>query len=116
MRGFVVDILLELHQLQEMYPDLEILQENLAYLEKSAAQMQYPQFQQQGWPIGSEIEESGNRLVVEARLKGAGMRWKREHVDPIFGLCNIGCSDRCGQEWPRLQNGCDNKFTQSAKP
>ena len=36
--------------------------------------MQYPTYQEAGWPIGSGSVESANKLVVEARLKGAGMR------------------------------------------
>jgi len=30
--------------------------------------------------------ESANKLVVEARLKGAGMRWGRQNVDPMLVL------------------------------
>lgn len=97
------ELLVELHQLQEQHPTLDLLRENLAYLEKRTNQMQYPQFQQQGWPIGSGMVESGNKLVVEARLKGAGMHWKRENVDPILALRNIICSDRWEQEWPRIE-------------
>jgi YgiT-type zinc finger domain-containing protein len=92
-------ILSELRQLQERHPKLEVLQQNLAYLEKRVAQMQYPHFQQQGLPIGSGIVESGNKLVVEARLKGAGMHWKRENVDPMLALRNIICSDRWSEAW-----------------
>jgi hypothetical protein len=47
--------------------------------------MQYPHYQSQHWPIGSGMVESANKLVVEARLKGAGMHWKRENVDPMLG-------------------------------
>jgi len=46
----------------------EAIAGNLVYLEKRKDQLQYPQFQTQGWPIGSGIVESGNKLVVEARL------------------------------------------------
>lgn len=97
------DLLVQLHQLHEQHPTLDLLRENLAYLEKRTNQMRYPQFQQQGWPIGSGMVESGNKLVVEARLKGAGMHWKRENVDPILALRNIICSDRWKQEWPRIE-------------
>ena len=48
------------------------LRKPLVYLEKREAQMQYPAFQAQGWPIGSGVVESANKLVVEARLKGGG--------------------------------------------
>jgi hypothetical protein len=96
------EILVDLGGLQEQYPTEEVLRENLAYLEKRTAQMQYPQFQQQGWPIASGMTESGNKLVVEARLKGAGMHWKEENVDPMLALRNIICSDRWSEEWPGI--------------
>jgi len=95
-------ILTEFGDLQQKYPDLPVLAENLAYLEKRVAQMQYPRFQQQGWPIGSGMVESGNKLVVEARLKGAGMHWARPNVNGMLGLRNIVCSDRWSQEWPLI--------------
>jgi hypothetical protein len=95
-------LLQELHSLLEQHPELEVLKENLAYLEKRESQLHYPQFQAQGWPIGSGMVESGNKLVVEARLKGAGMHWRRENVDPMLGLRNVICSDRWSQEWPLI--------------
>jgi hypothetical protein len=93
------NILVELNYLQQQHPQSEVIAENLAYLEKRRMQMQYPLFQAQGWPIGSGIVESANKLVVEARLKGAGMHWKRENVDPMLALRNIICSDRWADEW-----------------
>lgn len=95
-------ILAEFRTLQAQHPALEVLSENLAYLEKREAQMQYPAFQQQGWPIGSGMVESTNKLVVEARLKGAGMHWERGHVDAMLGLRNIVCNDRWQEEWPQI--------------
>lgn len=73
--------------------------ENLAYLEKRVAQMQYPFFQAAGWPIGSGVVESGNKLVVEARLKGAGMHWARASVNAMLSLRNAVCNDRWGEAW-----------------
>jgi hypothetical protein len=96
------ELLTELRGLQAQHPELKLLAENLAYLEKRVGQMNYPHFQQQGWPIGSGMVESGNKLVVEARLKGAGMHWQRANVNPMLGLRNIVCSDRWSTEWPRI--------------
>ena len=96
------DLLEELRTLHQQHPELEVLRENLSYLDKREPQMHYPQFQELGWPIGSGMVESGNKLVVEARLKGAGMHWRRENVNPLLGLRNIICSDRWSQEWPRI--------------
>lgn len=110
-----VGVLELLHQLQAQHPDLGVLTENLAYLKKRETQMHYPIFQQQGWPIGSGIVESGNKLVVEVRLKGAGMHWKRENVDPMLALRNIICSDRWGQEWPKIEQRLRQQATRRRK-
>ena len=95
-------ILTQLDLLSQRYPQNETLTHNRSYLEKRKTQMQYPRYQSQHWPIGSGMVESANKLVVEARLKGAGMHWKRENVDPMLALRNIICSDRWDQEWPRI--------------
>jgi len=97
------ELLLEFQQLQQDHPEQEAIARNLVYLEKRRAQLQYPQFQAQGWPIGSGIVESGNKLVVEARLKGSGMHWSEEHVNPMLALRNVICSDRWKQEWPKIE-------------
>ncbi len=95
-------LLAELRQLQAQYPDCEPLRSNYAYLAKREAQLQYPEFSQQDWPIGSGMVESANKSVVEARLKGAGMHWQRTHVDPMLALRNLVCNDRWQQEWPQI--------------
>lgn len=96
-------LLVEVEELQRKYPQTEILSCNLAYLKKRKAQIQYPLFQAQGWPIGSGMVESGNKLVVQARLKGAGMHWAEEHVNPMLGLRNVLCSGRWKQDWPTIE-------------
>ena len=70
------------------------LQDSLNYLEKRRAHPDYARFQASGYPIGSGSVESANKLVVEARMKGAGMHWARPHVDPMLALRTIACSDR----------------------
>jgi hypothetical protein len=96
-------LLLEFQKLQRKYPNAEIISSNLAYLKKRTAQMQYPRFQAQGWPIGSGMVESGNKLVVHARLKGAGMHWAEEHVNSVLALRNILCSGRWQEDWPKIE-------------
>ena len=78
--------LLETQRLEKKYPEAKSITGNYAYLKKREKQIQYPTFQAQGWPIGSGIVESGNKLVVEARLKGAGMHWAEQHVNPMLAL------------------------------
>lgn len=96
-------LLAEIQAYQKENPQAEVLTSNLSYLEKRETQMQYPHFRAHGWPIGSGIVESGNKLVVEARLKGAGMHWAGEHVNPMLCLRNIICSDRWQEEWPKIE-------------
>lgn len=99
------ELLLEFQQLQQQHPQAQVIASNLAYLEKRKAQMEYPRFQAQGWPIGSGIVESGNKLVVEARLKGSGMHWAEANVNPMLALRNVICSDRWKEDWPKIESG-----------
>jgi hypothetical protein len=96
-------LLLEFQSLQHQYPESQAISGNLAYLEKRKEQIQYPLFQAQGWPIGSGIVESGNKLVVEARLKGSGMHWAEGHVNSMLAIRNIICSDRWKEDWPKIE-------------
>jgi hypothetical protein len=80
------------------YPSAAV-QEKLTYLQKREAHMQYPTYQQAGWPIGSGSVESANKVVVEARLKGAGMRWGRQNVNPMLVLRNAVCNRQWHGTW-----------------
>lgn len=99
-------LLVELNRLVKAHPDAQSLKlpEALTYLEKRRAQMQYPLFVEQGFPIGSGAVESANKVVVEARLKGAGMHWARPHVDPMLALRNLVCNHRWEEDWPRIES------------
>ncbi len=91
-------VLKHLSWLAARYPSPTI-QEKLAYLHKREAHMHYPSYQAAGWPIGSGSVESANKVVVEARLKGAGMRWQRHNVNPMLVLRNAVCNRRWHQSW-----------------
>lgn len=95
-------LLLELQRLQTDQPTLEIVAANLAYLQKREAQMQYPTFRVQGLPIGSGAVESAHKVVVEPRLKGAGMHWTPDHVNPMVALRTLVCNDRWAEDWPKI--------------
>lgn len=74
----------------------------IQYLETRRSHIEYERFQAAGYPIGSGSVESGNKLVVEARLKGAGMHWAREHVNPLLALRDVLCSERWDEDWPQI--------------
>ncbi len=84
-------------------PTNQELVTHLAYLEARVEQMQYPRFQAEGWPIGSGMVESANKLVVEDRLKGAGMHWADQNVTPLLALRNAVCNDRWAECWTVIE-------------
>ncbi|MDF1513187.1 MAG: ISKra4 family transposase [Anaerolineae bacterium] len=87
-------VLPELRAQVAAHPEQPELAEALAYLENRVTMMDYPEYQRQGWPIGSGSVESANKVVVEARLKGAGMHWAPDNVNPMLSLRGAVCSDR----------------------
>jgi len=105
-------VLAALRQLPTPVQDSPLVQEHRAYLDKRIEQMQYPTYQQQGWPIGSGMVESANKLVMQARLKGSGMHWERAHVDPMLALRMAACNDRWEESW---QAGSQQVQTQRAR-
>jgi len=93
------DVIENLRSFTVAHLTVPLVAENLAYLEKRVEQIQYPTFLSEGWPIGSGMVESANKLVVEARLKGAGMHWSRLSVNPLLALRNAVCNDRWAEAW-----------------
>jgi hypothetical protein len=92
-------VLAQVRALVTRHPEVKVLRDQLAYLEKRQAQMQYPAFQAAGWPIGSGSVESANKVIVEARLKGAGMHWQRHNVNSMLVLRNAVGNGRWHETW-----------------
>jgi hypothetical protein len=81
---------------------LAVVTESLEYLRKREAMLRYADFRAAGYPIGSGSVESANKLLVQARLKGAGMRWAPASVNPMLALRTIAYSDRWAEAWPLI--------------
>ena len=96
-------VLADMRKLRAAHPQLEEIGERLAYLEKRVDQMQYPTYRAQGWPIGSGSVESAHKVVMQARLKGAGMHWQRVNVNPMLALRTAVCNDRWAEAWGALR-------------
>lgn len=80
----------------------EAVSRSLRYLEDRREQISYAEFELLGVPLGSGIVESANKLVVEARLKGAGMHWASKSVNPMLALRNVLCGGRWEEAWPSI--------------
>ena len=97
------DVLAELRELVEAAEEPGETRSQLAYLQKRVEQLDYPAFQAALWPIGSGSVESANKLVVEERMKGAGMHWAEANVNPMLALRNAICSDRWVEVWSEIE-------------
>jgi hypothetical protein len=97
------EVLARLRILVEEQAEAGELPKLLAYLEKREGQMAYGRFRAEGWPLGSGSGESANKLVVEARLKGAGMHWAVQNVNPMLALRNAVCNDRWHEVWGQIE-------------
>ena len=62
------------------------------YLTGHGKRMRYDTFRRQGYHIGSGVVESGCKNVVQKRLKGAGMRWKRPGAEAALQRCSYWSS------------------------
>ena len=63
----------------------------------------YAAFRAAHYPIGSGSVESANKLLVEARLKGAGMHWAPASVNPMVALRTVAYGDRWPAAWPLIR-------------
>lgn len=80
----------------------QVVAETLSYLSARWAQAQYAAFRAQGLPIGSGCVESGHSVVMQARMKGRGMRWAPAHVNPLLALRCALVNDRWADRWTHL--------------
>ena len=65
------------------------------YLEERLGQVDYQGAIEKGYPIGSGEIESGNKSVLQARLKITGAWWKVENAEKMIGVR----TNRANQEW-----------------
>jgi hypothetical protein len=75
----------------------------VGYIFNNRQRMRYKQFRQAGYPIGSGTVESACKLVMQERMKQAGMRWSRDGAQAMLALRSVLLSDRWDQVWLSLQ-------------
>lgn len=64
------------------------------YISSNRDRIDYPRYKAEGLFIGSGAIESGNKVVLQKRLKQAGMRWNPENAQPMLTLRAKYESDR----------------------
>ncbi len=83
---------------------VDTIGKSLKYLTQRGAMLAYATFQALGYPIGSGSVESANKLVVQSRMKGPGMRWEPTHVNPMLAMRNLACNDRWAEGWQAIRH------------
>lgn len=78
------------------------LAREVAYFVKRADQIRSAAFRAQQYPIGSGIVESGHRVIVGARFKGAGQHWNPCHLNPVLVLRTTICNGRWSTTWSAI--------------
>ena len=56
------------------------------YISNNIRNIEYAQYEKKGYFIGSGAIESGNKLILQDRLKRAGMRWNTETAQAMLTL------------------------------
>jgi hypothetical protein len=56
------------------------------YFETNTHRMQYPEFREQGFFVGSGVLEAGCKAIVGVRLKQSGMFWTVRGANAIIAL------------------------------
>ncbi len=63
------------------------LEDAIRYIETQQAWMgDYEHWQEQGYPVGSGLVERAVAVIINARMKKRGMRWKRTNATAVAAL------------------------------
>ena len=66
----------------------------LRYLQQRLDNMDYKDYKDKGWPIGSGQIEGANKSVIAARMKRGGMRWSPRGIPRMAALRSAQLSKR----------------------
>jgi len=100
-------------QLRQIFRQLRLLcprgqalpdkvRQSIGYLFRHRQRMRYPEFRHAGYPIGSGSVESACKVVIQQRMKQAGMGWSRTGAQAMLALRSVLLSERWTEVWPSL--------------
>lgn len=96
----------ELWMLYRQHPDHtegKAIELAIRYLEKRLLMIDYPHFRRRQIPIGSGNVESGHKVVMQQRMKQAGMRWAEENLNPMLALRVALCNQTWHMSWREIE-------------
>ncbi len=91
------------------HPQILEIEQAIRYLEKRVEMIDYLHFRKEQVPIGSGIVESGHKVVMQRRMKQAGMRWAEENLNPMLALRMGICNHTWSSGWQAIQVYARNK-------
>jgi hypothetical protein len=85
------------------HPETETIEMAIRYLEKRLPMIDYPHFRRRQIPIGSGNVESGHKVVMQKRMKQAGMRWAEANLNPMLALRLSLCNQTWDSSWREIE-------------
>ena len=101
-----------LQQQHQTHPEAETIEQAIRYLERREPMIDYPHFRQMQIPIGSGIVESGHKVVMQRRMKQAGMRWAEANLNPMLALRLALCNKVWTTSWQAIHTQARHKKRQ----
>lgn len=87
----------------QAHPAADEIEAAIRYLERRQTMIDYPHFRKNGIPIGSGMVESGHKVVMQRRMKQAGMRWAEASLNPMLALRLAICNKCWSASWQAIQ-------------
>ena len=98
--GQAQQIATTIEMLAQQYPTHQAeLKAEAGYFRNNQRRMQYQEFREEGYPIGSGTVESGCKQLVTMRMKGPGMRWSRSGAQNMLALRSAYLSLNWDDAW-----------------
>lgn len=86
----------------QTHPEAETIAQAIRYLERRETLIDYPHFRKLQVPIGSGMVESGHKVVMQRRMKQAGMRWAEANLNPMLALRLTLCNKVWTTNWQTI--------------
>ncbi len=81
---------------------LKDLERELRFFQKHRRRMRYAALNAMGYTIGSGVVEAANKVLVNQRMKRAGMRWSIEGGQNVLTFRALIKSDRFDSAWQAM--------------
>jgi len=110
-RNGAAELLLEFESFRRKKMDTsrrEKLETAITYFRNHLHQMNYSEYVEHNYPIGSGVIESACKMIIKQRLCNSGMKWKNKGAKSVLCLRAIHySSDRWDQFWNKVDKyGC----------